>query len=112
MKEIQKESIIQMLTQLFQHVNCRTQLQEDRYNIYCIFRHIIEFHLDNIRIMGPDFVFGIISFIDGETDPKNLLLLFELLPIFLKNFELGHLVEEMFEILSCYFPIDFNSVSI
>lgn len=101
-----------MLTQLFQHVNCRTQLPEDRYNIFCLFKYITEHYLDDVRVMGPDFVFGIISFADGETDPRNLLLLFEFLPMFLKNFELGHLTEEMFEILSCYFPIDFKTVSI
>lgn len=112
MKSLMKESIVQMLTQLFQHVNCRTQLPEDRHNIFLLFQFIIKNYLDEVKIMGPDFVFGLISFADSETDPKNLLLLFEFLPIFLEKFELGHLTEEMFEILSCYFPIDFNTVSI
>lgn len=112
MDQLVKEGMIQMLSALFQHVNCRSQVQQDRHNLYSIFKYIIENRLEHVKTMGPDFVFGIISFADGETDPKNLLLLFRCLPLFLKNFQLGHLVEETFEVLSCYFPVDFNAVSI
>lgn len=46
--------------------------------------------------------------IDGERDPRNLLFLFNFLPKFLSHVPLGHLVEEMFEVISCYYPIDFH----
>lgn len=49
-----------------------------------------------------------ISSIDGERDPRNLLFLFNFLPTFLSEIPLGHLNEEMFEIISCYYPIDFH----
>ncbi|VVD00108.1 unnamed protein product [Leptidea sinapis] len=62
----------------------------------------------NIISLGPDFVFGFISAMDGERDPRNLLFLFNLLPKFLTHIPLGHLVEEMFEVVSCYYPIDFH----
>lgn len=45
---------------------------------------------------------------DGERDPRNLLYLFTFLPKFLAQVPLGHLVEEMFEVISCYYPIDFH----
>lgn len=45
---------------------------------------------------------------DGERDPRNLLFLFNFLPKFLQEIPLGHLVEEMFEVISCYYPIDFH----
>lgn len=61
--------------------------------------------------MKFDFVFGVISAVDGERDPRNLLLLFEWLPKFLKTVELGHLNEEMFEVIACYFPVDFRAPS-
>lgn len=111
MKEISKLEIVNILSNLFQHVNCRTQLQSDRYNIYCILKTILENYLESVQSMGPDLVFGIINFIEGETDPNCLLLIFNFLPSFLKKFDLGHLAEELFEVLSCYFPIDFNAVS-
>lgn len=58
--------------------------------------------------MGPDFVYGVINAMDGERDPRILLFLFEFLPNFLQTFPLGHLNEEAFEVIACYFPIDFN----
>lgn len=61
-----------------------------------------------MKTLGPDFVYGIISALDGERDPRNLMFLFALLPTFIKHIPLGHLVEEMFEVISCYYPIDFH----
>lgn len=59
--------------------------------------------------MGPDLVYGVIAAMDGERDPRNLMLLFTILPTFLKSIPLGHLSEEMFEVIACYYPVDFNS---
>lgn len=61
--------------------------------------------------MKFDFVYGVISAIDSERDPRNLLFLFKWLPKFLKTVELGHLKDEMFEIMACYFPVDFRAPS-
>lgn len=58
--------------------------------------------------MGPDFVYGVINAIDGERDPRILIFLFDFIPNFLQTFPLGHLNEEAFEVIACYFPIDFN----
>lgn len=58
--------------------------------------------------MGPDFVYGFINAMDGERDPRILLYLFDFLPEFLKTFQLGHLNAEAFEVIACYFPIDFH----
>jgi len=71
-----------------------------------------EISVAELKLLGPDFVFGVISTIDGERDPRNLLQLFSMLPHFIKTFPLGHLTEEMFDVVSCYFPVDFYSVSI
>ena len=62
--------------------------------------------------LGIEFVMGFITVIDGERDPRNLLLIFGMLPHFLATFPLGPLTEEMFEVISCYFPVDFYTVSV
>lgn len=64
-----------------------------------------------MRFMGPDFLYFVISSMDGERDPNNLILLFRILPHFLKHFPLGHLAEETFDVIACYFPIDFYEVT-
>lgn len=58
--------------------------------------------------MGSDFVYGFINAMDGERDPRILVFLFDYVPVFLATFPLAHLTDEMFEVIACYFPIDFN----
>lgn len=101
-----------LLRAIFDNVQCQSQLLSERQSIYLIFKTFLENKLDDLRFMGPDLVYGIISSIDGERDPKNLMLLFGILSQFIKEFPLGHLTEEMFEVLACYFPVDFNPVII
>lgn len=59
--------------------------------------------------MGTDFVYGVMTAIDSERDPKNLLFIFKWMPTFLGAVSLGHLSEDMFEVLACYFPVDFRA---
>ncbi|KAL0109927.1 hypothetical protein PUN28_013521 [Cardiocondyla obscurior] len=97
-----------LLRVMFEHIQCQSQLLPERRKIYFVLKSLIENKLDDLKSMGPDLVYGIISSMDGERDPNNLLLLFNMLPHFLKEFPLGHLTEEMFEVMACYFPVDFN----
>lgn len=61
--------------------------------------------------MGPDLVYHIITSIDGERDPRNLNYLFSMLPAILRIVSLGHLTEDFYEVMACYFPVDFQPVS-
>lgn len=97
-----------LLKVMFEHVQCQSQLLPERCKIYLILKNLIENRSDDLRSMGPDLVYGVISSMDGERDPNNLMLLFNMLPHFIKEFPLGHLTEEMFEVMACYFPVDFN----
>lgn len=110
MKHLPTDAPSRLFHNMFQHIRCQSELMETRRNIYLIFRILLENRLDDLRSMGPDFVYGVISAMDGECEPRNLMLLFNVLPSFIKEFPLGHLTEEMFEVIACYFPIDFNAV--
>ncbi|XP_076241898.1 MMS19 nucleotide excision repair protein [Calliopsis andreniformis] len=108
MKHLPRDSPACLFRVLFDHVQCQSQLLPDRRNIYLIFSTLLQNRLEDLKTMGPDFIYGIISAMDGERDPRNLMLLFSILPHFIKEFPLGHLTEEMFEVIACYFPVDFN----
>lgn len=56
-------------------------------------------------------MYHIISAIDGERDPRNLKFLFSMLPAILRGLSLGHLTEDFFEVIACYFPVDFKPVN-
>ena len=60
--------------------------------------------------MGGDLVYGFIQAIDGETDPRNLVTALQSVPLITKNLPITLLSEELFEVVSCYFPIDFESI--
>ncbi|XP_015513886.2 MMS19 nucleotide excision repair protein homolog [Neodiprion lecontei] len=109
MSRLPQDSPARLLNLMFQHVHCQSQLQPIRKLIYLIFQTLLQNRKDALRSMGPDFIYGVISSIDGERDPRNLMLLFDMLPNFIQEFPLGHLTEEMFEVIACYFPVDFNS---
>lgn len=68
--------------------------------------------ITELQALGPDFVCGYLTAIDSERDPRNLMYLFENIPHFFRTFPPGHLIEDAFETVSCYFPIDFRAVSV
>uniref|UniRef100_A0A8D0B1K1 MMS19 nucleotide excision repair protein n=1 Tax=Sander lucioperca TaxID=283035 RepID=A0A8D0B1K1_SANLU len=80
-------SAVSMLRSLFQDVHVQVRLEG----------------------LGADFVFGFVQSMDGERDPRNLLLAFQIAKnIVLRGYDLGKFAEELFEVTSCYFPIDFS----
>ncbi|CAB3246836.1 unnamed protein product [Arctia plantaginis] len=96
------------LATLFREVSCQSQLRQDRYNIYLVIQKLMEKDIDYCKQLGPDLVCGMVSIMDGERDPRNLIFLFNFLPKFIKTIPIGHLTEEMFDVISCYYPIDFH----
>ncbi len=81
---------------------------------------------------SEEFVLGYIQLLDGERDPRNLVLAFSSIFIIVQNFTFGKfltvnpvsvidsdqwfccpdsLTEDLFDVISCYFPIDFTPVS-
>ncbi|KAG2217168.1 hypothetical protein INT45_003592 [Circinella minor] len=55
-----------------------------------------------------DFVRGFIALIDGEKDPRNLLIAFELVQDVIAKFDISSHIEDLFDFVFCYFPITFK----
>jgi hypothetical protein len=59
--------------------------------------------------LGHDFVFGYLQMIDGERDPRNLLVIFSLTPKVLQTVTgWERLAEELFDVCACYYPINYK----
>jgi len=98
-----------LLQAIFQHVDVQSLAQIDRFSVYVIFRNLLANHLVEIKTrLGPNFVQGFIQCMDGEKDPRNLVVCFQLSEKISQTFPLGAFAEEMFEVVACYFPIDFT----
>lgn len=108
MKNFPHTSVVPVIQQMFAHIPCQSQVRNDRSNIFSILQHVSDNFQAELEAMGTDFIYGVIQAIDGERDPRNLLFLFEFMPRFINTYPLRHFNEEMFEVFSCYFPIDFH----
>ena len=111
MDQVPTEQINQLFLTLFSSVHCQNFQRIERHTIFLILKYVINNKSAELKQIEDQFVSGVMDAIDGERDPRNLSLLFELLPVFLKKFSLSNKVEDMFEIIACYFPVDYNPVS-
>ncbi|NWY00383.1 MMS19 protein, partial [Nothoprocta ornata] len=99
---------VSVLKAIFQEVHVQSLLQLDRYTVYSIITNFMSSREEELKGLGADFTFGFIQVMDGEKDPRNLLVAFQIVRDLIgKNYALGPFVEELFEVTSCYFPIDF-----
>uniref|UniRef100_A0A8C5Q3D9 MMS19 nucleotide excision repair protein n=1 Tax=Leptobrachium leishanense TaxID=445787 RepID=A0A8C5Q3D9_9ANUR len=100
---------VSVLKSIFQEVHVQSLMQMDRYTVYMIITNFMKIREEELKNLGADFTFGFIQVMDGEKDPRNLLVAFHIVhDIIAKHYNLGPFVEELFEVTSCYFPIDFH----
>ncbi|NXF07532.1 MMS19 protein, partial [Smithornis capensis] len=100
---------VSVLKAIFQEVHVQSLLQLDRHTVYSIITNFMNTREEELKGLGADFTFGFIQVMDGEKDPRNLLVAFQIVrDLIAKDYALGPFVEELFEVTSCYFPVDFT----
>lgn len=102
-------SAVSILKSIFQDVHVQSLMVTERSCVYNILISLMESREEELKGLGADFIFGFVQSVDGERDPRNLLLAFQVAKnIIYRGYDLGKFVEELFEVMSCYFPIDFS----
>ncbi|CAL4187032.1 unnamed protein product, partial [Meganyctiphanes norvegica] len=104
---LEDEEIQKMLRAIFKEVHCQSQIMTDRRNLFTLFKYCVLHKIKEIEGMGSDFILGFISSMDGEKDPRNLVLLFSIYPMIAQSVPVGPFTEDLFEVAAAYFPIDF-----
>ncbi|KAJ8404898.1 hypothetical protein AAFF_G00332850 [Aldrovandia affinis] len=100
---------VSTLRSLFQDIHVQSLMLKERACVYNILLNLMESREEELKGLGADFVFGFVQAMDGERDPRNLLLAFQIARnIIHQGYEMGKFTEELFEVTSCYFPIDFT----
>uniref|UniRef100_A0A673UQR8 MMS19 nucleotide excision repair protein n=1 Tax=Suricata suricatta TaxID=37032 RepID=A0A673UQR8_SURSU len=100
---------VSVLKAIFQEVHVQSLPQVDRHTVYSIITNFMRTREEELKGLGADFTFGFIQMMDGEKDPRNLLVAFRIVhDLISRDYSLGPFVEELFEVTSCYFPIDFT----
>ncbi|KAL2101774.1 hypothetical protein ACEWY4_003535 [Coilia grayii] len=102
-------SAVSILKSVFQDTHVQSLMIQERSCVYSILINLMESREQELKGLGSDFVFGFVQSMDGERDPRNLLLAFQIARnIVVHGYNLGKFTEELFEVTSCYFPIDFT----
>ena len=93
-------------------VNVPAVNQSIRMNFYAICATIFRAHLhgvDSARIRSCTSSF--VQSMEGEKDPRCLLLCFEIIAFLMKTFgdKIASISEDVFDVVACYFPITFSA---
>ena len=100
-----------LLNMLQTEVMVQQQVVRDRSTVFLMLSRMLTDKLDIIKQMETLFTLTLIQAADNETDPRNLLLIFNTKHSILQCLEVKHHREEIFESLSVYFPVDFTPPS-
>ncbi|KAL0488772.1 MMS19 [Acrasis kona] len=103
----ENDLVSSILHQLLNDVSIPALTQPLRLSCYVIFDLIATHYPSMCKLL---FANGFIQSIDGERDPKNLLYIFQLIPKLCSvcSDSIPSVAEELFEALSCYFPITYT----
>ncbi|KJE97844.1 hypothetical protein CAOG_07928 [Capsaspora owczarzaki ATCC 30864] len=105
---LSKEHILSILRTMFAEVHVPTLPFGARYAALNLLLVIVQRYLGFAQTAGADFVYGLVQAIDGEKDPRNLLLAFKLHVLAIRHFPFNMFVEDLAEVVSVYFPITFS----
>ncbi|KAK3876843.1 hypothetical protein Pcinc_018392 [Petrolisthes cinctipes] len=104
---IDGEDVRKLIQGIFREVQCQSHIMSDRRNIYTFFKYCILNKHQDLEALGTDFILGLVTAVDGERDPRNLVLVFSLVPVIVQSIPTGPFTEDLFEVVAAYFPIDF-----
>ncbi|KAF7258666.1 hypothetical protein EG68_04154 [Paragonimus skrjabini miyazakii] len=94
---------------LFANLVVQSLTKSARLRVFKILHTMLHGHqVSGLQSMGSEFVSAYVQAIDGEKDPENLILIFQMNLIVMQHFPIDHVKEDFFEVMSVYFPVDFS----
>ncbi|KIO20015.1 hypothetical protein M407DRAFT_11103 [Tulasnella calospora MUT 4182] len=100
--------VVSLFQALVQHVNMKAHVQSTRYIVFRILDTLVAKHRDVLKGMGDEFLRKYVSIVEGEKDPRNLLMAFSIDRVVLIEWEVKSYIEDFFDVTFCYFPITFK----
>jgi DNA repair/transcription protein MET18/MMS19 len=83
-----------------------------RFEVYNLLNELLSTHREVTKATGVDFINMLIELSASERDPRNLMLIFSMVEVVLAEWEvedIDNLKEDLYEMLSRYFPITFSA---
>ncbi|ORX61054.1 hypothetical protein BCR36DRAFT_408034 [Piromyces finnis] len=107
--EIDSEIVNDIPKTLFDELTIQGYQQTVRHVIFKIYDSLVEKYLSELKKIEDIFVPGFVQTVEGEKDPRNIMIIFKIIKIILKEMNYKPYIEDIFEIVFCYFPISFKS---
>uniref|UniRef100_A0A0K0FGU4 MMS19 nucleotide excision repair protein n=1 Tax=Strongyloides venezuelensis TaxID=75913 RepID=A0A0K0FGU4_STRVS len=95
---------------IFKDANVQSWRVSDRGYLFDIFSFLIqtEERINNLKVLESDVVLAFVTAATGEKDPRLLMKVFKIFLQVVKYFSLGHFVEDMFDVVACYYPVEYT----
>ncbi|KAH6584079.1 hypothetical protein BASA60_001120 [Batrachochytrium salamandrivorans] len=97
-------------TRIFSELNVQSFQQSVRQTVFRLFAALFDTNLPGLQALGSEFVLGFIHVMDGEKDPRILILAFRITQLIIRHIDYTKHVEDLFEVVFCYFPITFRPI--
>ncbi|RMZ86901.1 hypothetical protein DV736_g5870, partial [Chaetothyriales sp. CBS 134916] len=94
---------------MFDHFpDLQSHKQTERYTVLELLNSLMQKHRKALKDMGDQSLAGIAALVNGEKDPRNLMLVFSMLRVLIVEWDISRHVEVMFDSVYAYFPITFR----
>ncbi|GJN90351.1 hypothetical protein Rhopal_003362-T1 [Rhodotorula paludigena] len=93
---------------IFSSVSLKAHPQAIRHSVYTLLDLLMTRCRPALQRLGAEFVSGYCALVEGEKDPRNLMISFSIVRVILLEFDIAKNVEDLFDITFCYFPITFT----
>ncbi|XP_045134456.1 MMS19 nucleotide excision repair protein homolog [Portunus trituberculatus] len=93
---------------IFREVQVQSHTVSDRRTVYSFLKYCLCNRPNVLKELGLSLLPGLVAAVEGEGDPRNLLVVFSLVTALIQSgLALEPFVEELFEVVAAYFPIEF-----
>ncbi|KAJ2001667.1 hypothetical protein GGI04_001357 [Coemansia thaxteri] len=98
----------EILGALFKEVHVQSFQYSTRRASYQLVELALQSYPAAVTKMGDGFVLGFAQVLDGEKDPRALMLAFQIIPKIASMIDIKRHAEDLFDVIFCYFPITFK----
>ncbi|KAI5370298.1 Putative DNA repair/transcription protein MET18/MMS19 [Septoria linicola] len=87
------------------------KLQTERYPVIQLIDLLLAKYRSAVKQLNdddPEFIPGLVSYFEGEKDPRNLMIVFSLLQVPMAEWNIQAYAQDMFDAVFNYFPITFK----
>ena len=104
-----KENVQELARAMFENfADISDKKQAERYQIYILLNDMLSRRRQALLEMGDESLVGYTQVVAGEKDPRNLMLIFSMLRVFMIEWDITRHVDVMFDSVYAYFPITFR----